>query len=117
MSDTPFEKHQLAGVDDRERGFNRVVHVDCQNDSYRAAFYYEKTWVRGESANTTAAALDVLVEAIQAKGYTQLRSRLSFRGEKDLGSQEPWIEYPDPERPSRGFRRLWGALRRFLAGC
>ena len=30
-----------------------MVHVDCQNDSYRAAFYYEKTWVKGEAANTT----------------------------------------------------------------
>ena len=114
MTDTACETHQLAGMDDRQRGFNRVVQLDCQNNSYRAAFYYEKTWVRSEPADTTTAALAVLVHALRSKGYRQLRSRLSFRGETYLPNQEPWIEYPDPDQPSLRLTQLWGALRGFL---
>lgn len=115
MTDTPCETYQLAGMDDRQRGFNRVVQLECQNSSYRAAFYYEKTWVRGEPADTTTAALTVLVHALRSKGYSQMRGRLSFRGENYLGSQESWVEYPDPEPTSRCDTQLRGLLRRFVA--
>ena len=49
MTDTSFEKYQLAGLDDRQRGFNREVHLDKENNSYRAALYYEKMRVTGEA--------------------------------------------------------------------
>ena len=116
MTDTSFEKYQLAGLDDRQRGFNREVHLDKENNSYRAALSYEKMRVTGEAADTTTSALSGLVQALHAKGYSQLRSRLIFRGVKYLGSQEPWIEYPDPRWLSLRLTRLWDPVRRFLGG-
>ena len=100
MADRARETYQLAGVDDRERGFNRTVQLHRDDNVYRATFHYEKVRMRGEPADNAAAALDNLVRVLHAEGYSQMRSRLSFRGEEYLGSQEPWIEYPDPPRPS-----------------
>ena len=117
MADLARETYQLAGVDDRERGFNRTVELHRDDNMYRATFHYEKVQVRGEPAETGAAALDNLVSALHAKGYSQMRSRLSFRGKDYLGSQEPWIEYSDPARPSfvasvvGFFRNLMGGLK------
>lgn len=108
------EKHQLAGLDERSRGFNRLLEVEQREGAYRALLRYEGTIVVGERGDTKAAALHELIGQLQARGYTQLRSRLSFDGGHYLGSQEPWIEYPDPEQelpPSSG---LLGCLRRWL---
>ena len=117
MADRAQEKYQLAGVDDRERGFNRTVELDWNDNTCLVTFRYEKVHLRGEAADTTAAALANLVHSLHAKGYSQMRSRLSFRGEEYLGSQEPWIEYPDPVRPAMleclvgFFRTLMGRRR------
>src|SRR5574341_673341 len=108
------EKHQVAGLDERSRGFNRLVEVEQREGAYRASLRYESTVVVGEGGDTTAAALRELIGRLQARGYTQLRSRLSFNGAHYLGSQESWIEYPDPERePPPSFNPL-GWLRRWL---
>ena len=50
---------------------------------------------------TTAQATQVdraeeIISTLQEQGYTQLRSQLSVQEGTYLGSQEPWIEYPDP---------------------
>jgi hypothetical protein len=104
------EKHQLAGFDERERGFNRQVEIDRQDDRYAASFRYETTLVATDRQETQAAALAELVRLLQARGYRQLRSRVSFRGDAYLGSQEAWIEYPDQAWLTRV---LQGFLRRF----
>jgi hypothetical protein len=44
--------------------------------------------------------IDELVRMLRGRGYTQLRSRLNFKGAAYLGTQEPWIEYPDPNAPA-----------------
>ena len=54
-------------------------------------------------------ALQALVTTLHSKGYIQLRAQLIFRGDQYLGSQEPWVEYLDPELPQdtpSGFR-MW----------
>lgn len=93
------EKHQVAGIDDRERGFSRLMEIEAVGDRYRAVFRYETMIVTTQSRETAMAALHDLISLLQDRGYTQLRSRLNFRGDLYLGSQEPWLEYPDPGGP------------------
>lgn len=115
MQGEVVEKHQLAGLDERERGFNRQVEIAQREGAYLASFRYETTLVATDLQGAPAAALAELVRLLHERGYQQLRSRLSFRGGTYLGSQEEWIEYPAPERPG-GFwkgliervRRRWG---------
>lgn len=103
------EKHQLAGLDDRERGFNRIVEVARIGPAYRAVLMYETSQIITEGQETETAALQELIRQLHARGYTQLRSQLSFRGSSYFGSTEPWIEYSDPARPERR-RGFWSRL-------
>ena len=92
------EKHQLAGIDMRERGFSRPVVFEQADGGYRAILRYETAHVTTTAHETPGAALEELIRTLQGQGYSQLRSQLSVRGGIYLGSQEPWIEYPDPAR-------------------
>jgi len=104
MSDQTQEKHQLAGVDARERGFSRPVDRGTESGIHRVA------------RDTPVAALEELIRTLQGQGYSQLRSQLSIKEGTYLGSQEPWIEYPDLERPSETpdglISKLFGWMRR-----
>ncbi|MFQ5932839.1 MAG: hypothetical protein ACE5MM_10570, partial [Nitrospiraceae bacterium] len=99
-------KYQLAGLDARERGFNRVVELEQEGECYRALFRYESGTLATDGCESVARALADLVSVLHAKGFRRLRSQLSFRGGAYLGSREPWIEYPDPERPCES-RTSW----------
>ena len=92
------EKHQLAGVDGRERGFSRPVVFEQADGGYQAILRYETTRVATTPRDTPLAALEELIRTLQGQGYSQLRSQLSVREGTYLGSREPWIEYPDPAR-------------------
>ncbi len=94
-----FDRHQLAGLDHRERGFSRPVEFEPAGESYRAIFRYESTLVRTEPQPSQDVALYALVQTLHAQGYRQLRTQGSFRNGIYLGSQEMWIEYPDPAQP------------------
>ncbi len=115
--ETLVERHQLAGVDDRERGFNRTVELHGEDNAYRALFRYEQLYLRSDPAETTSAALSRLVRDLHAMGYTQMRSRVSFRGHEYLGTQEPWTEHPDPgirlvlDKLVRLFHRVFASSR------
>ena len=90
------DRFQLAGLDDRQRGFSRPVDIDPVEGQYRARLRYESTQIVTAPAATEGAALLVLIHDLHAQGYRQLKTQLSFRGGTYLGSQEPWIEYADP---------------------
>jgi hypothetical protein len=98
MSDHVQVKHQLAGFDERERGFSRPVVYEQADGGYQAILRYETTRVVTTAHATPGAALEELIRMLQGQGYSQLRSQLSVREGAYLGSQEPWIEYPDPVR-------------------
>ena len=98
MSDQTQEKHQLAGFDARERGFSRPIVFEQTEGGYQAILRYETTRVVTTAQATPGAALEELIRTLQGQGYSQLRSQLSVRQGTYLGSQEPWIEYPDPAR-------------------
>ena len=116
MSDQVQEKHQLAGFDARERGFSRAVTFERAEGGYQAILRYETTRVVTLAQETPETALVELIRMLQGQGYRQLRSQLSVREGTYLGSREPWIEYPDPERepetPAGLIGKLFGWVRR-----
>jgi len=89
--------YEIAGLDDLERGFNRQVEMNHLEGHYQANFRYEKLLLSANSQVTEAEALLNLIAQLHKKGYTQLRSRLHFRGDTYLGNQELWEEHPEPE--------------------
>lgn len=91
-----LDKHQLAGLDARERGFSRPVAFERVGDGYRAILRYETILRETEPYATQDAALNNLIYLLQSDGYRQLRTQMSFRNGLYLGSQELWVEYPDP---------------------
>jgi len=111
MSEQAQEKHQLAGLDTRERGFSRPVVFEKSDGKYQAILRYETTRVVTTAHDTQGAALEELIRMLQGQGYSQLRSQLSVREGAYLGSQEPWIEYPDP---ARGTEQEGGWLKRLF---
>jgi hypothetical protein len=113
MSHEVIERYQIAGLDERERGFNRILDLERDGDRYRAVFRYETTTVRTAENRTVGEALGELIIMLRARGYRQLRSRLNFQGETYLGSQEPWLEYPDPQSVEAA-RSLPGWIRRIV---
>lgn len=96
MGQAGFDKHQLAGLDNRERGFSRPVELQAEGDGYRAILRYEDVRMTTDPRSTQAEALTALIQSLQAQGYRQLKTQLSFRNGVYLGSQELWVEYPDP---------------------
>ena len=99
MGKVIVEKHQVAGLDGKERGFNRQIDVERVEGGYRAVLRYEQTLIETKACETSVHTVDELVRMLRGRGYTQLRSRLNFKGASYLGTQEPWIEYPDLNAP------------------
>src|SRR2546428_13069008 len=99
MENEAREKHLLAGLDERARGFTRVVSVEQLAETFRASFQYETLLVVSSDADSPAAALADLARRLHERGYTQLRSRLTFAGDIYLASQEQRVAYAHPERP------------------
>jgi hypothetical protein len=104
------DKYQLAGLDDRERGFSRPVEFERSSQEYRAILRYESTRVISEPSSTQESALLHLIHTLQAEGYRQLKTQMSFRNGTYLGSQEPWVDYPDPPADVRPASRLWATV-------
>ena len=115
MAQPGFDKHQLAGLDERERGFSRPVEFEKAGEGYRALLRYESVRVATETHPTQDAALQILIQTLQTQGYRQLRTQMSFRNSVYLGSQELWVEYPDPPQletePSGFMARLLSWFR------
>ena len=106
--------YQLAGLDDLGRGFNRQVEMKLLNGTFQAVFRYERFLLETEPQDTEPAAIARLINQLQDRGYTQLHSRLQFRGTVYLGNQELWEEHQDPEPQgilARLLQRIRGAFR------
>ena len=108
--DSPTNTYQIAGLDELGRGFNRRIDIQVLNGTFQAVFRYERFLLETEPQTTERAAVAMLINQLQDQGYTQLRSRLQFRGAAYLGNLEPWEEHRDPEPPSM-FARLLQTIR------
>ncbi|GKS58803.1 hypothetical protein YTPLAS18_23300 [Nitrospira sp.] len=107
----PKEQHQLAGLDPRERGFNRPVEFEYVEGGCRARLRYEAFRIAATPVPTSDEALRSLVGLLHEQGYRQLRTQWSFREGQYLGNREPWIEYPDPMPVPQSW---WARLTRWL---
>lgn len=96
-SEPQIKIYQLSGLDEQERGFTRQVECICHEHEYEVILRYERIKVEGQSQIDEQSALQNLIEILHKSGYTQLRSQLIFQGKAYLGSQELWVDYPDPE--------------------
>lgn len=114
MPDPAGEKHQLAGFDAQERGFNRPVEFLRTATGYQATLRYEATRIVTPDAFSPAEALQQLIVLLQERGYTQLRSQQSYRDGIYLGSQELWVEYPDRSVASKV--GIFGLLKKWFGG-
>lgn len=112
MTDGALDKHQLAGLDFRDRGFSRPVEFEWAGEGYRAVLRYESDRIVTEAQPTQDASLQLLIAMLQEQGYRQLKTQRNFRKGVYLGSQELWVEYADPS-PSES--RCTGLLGR-IAG-
>lgn len=99
MAETGLDKHQLAGLDHRERGFSRPVEFERAGESVCAVLCYETIRISTEPHPAQELALRALIQTLHTHGYRQLRTQVSYRNGIYLGSQEPWVEYPDPAPP------------------
>jgi hypothetical protein len=106
--------YHIAGIDDRERGFNRQAQVIALGEAYQARLRYEALQIDVESVDTEEEALQRLIHALQDRGYTQLRTQRIFQGEQYLGNQEIWVDYPDPVPPEVQRISWWVWLRQLL---
>ena len=106
--------YHIAGLDDRERGFNRQAQVILQGEAYQARLRYETLQIDVESVDTEEEALQRLILGLQERGYTQLRTQCIFHGEQYLGNQELWVDYPDPESPEVQSVSWWVWIRKMF---
>lgn len=106
MGEASLDKHQLAGLDHRERGFSRPVEFEQTGDRFCAILRYETIRINTERHPSQDAALIALIQTLHTQGYRQLRTQVSYRNGIYLGSQEMWVEYPDPAPPPKPERLL-----------
>lgn len=109
MPEAVVTQYQVAGLDERERGFNRTVEVRRDGDRHRALLRYEQLHLSTSWHPTHDETLGELLQLLQDRGYRQLKCRAIFRGDTYLGNQETWSEHPDPPQPaepSSWFSRL-----------
>ena len=114
MPESQINTYQLAGVDDRERGFNRQVKVSASKGLSRAVIQYEALQMEGAPCETEETALGNLIQMLQQRGYTQLRTQLIFQGDRYLGSQELWKEYSDPNPSADSYGGSFSWIRRMF---
>jgi hypothetical protein len=111
VATTPYDTYQLAGLDPRERGFNRPVELVREDHRYRVAMRYEAARIVTEPADSEETALQLLIATLHRQGYRQLRTQISFRGGTYLGARESWIDYPDPPPPPQPRSGLLAVFR------
>jgi len=103
--------YHVAGLDDRDRGFNRQVQVIPCEGGFQARLRYELLQIEIDPFPMEDEVLKRLIHVLQDRGYRQLRTQRIFIGDQYLGNQELWVEYPDPES-SLDTEKTWGAWLR-----
>ncbi len=88
-----LEKHQLEGNDPSTRSFNRTVVIARTAKRYVASIIYEDLKVQSDPLSTVSAAIADLVHRLREFGFTNMRTRVNFRGKRYLAEKEPWVDH------------------------
>jgi len=107
--------YQIAGLDDRERGFNRQAPVTTSSEGVQLQLWYETFQIMVGPVPTEEQALQELIRELHQRGYSQLRHQRLLEGERYLGSQEARVDYPDPPPPPEPLS-LWNRMLRLFRG-
>ncbi|MEW6684527.1 MAG: hypothetical protein AB1451_16665 [Nitrospirota bacterium] len=91
-----IEIHQVEGFDPQHRSFNRNAEIHRSEQGLSARFFYEGLRVDTGTHFEVEQVMADLVTRLQKIGFTQLRSRVNFRGSRYLAERQPWIDYPGP---------------------
>ena len=89
------EKHQLEGTDPSDRYFNRLMPVNRVDRGYTTSVMYEALIVESGTHRTVQAAITDVITQLQELGFTKLRTRVNFKGQRYLAEKESWIDYSD----------------------
>jgi len=90
-----IEKHQLEGTDPSDRYFNRMIPIKRVEKGYSGTVMYEALNLSSQVHRTPQGAIKDLVDQLRELGFTKMRTRLNFKGQKYLAEKETWVEYPD----------------------
>ena len=90
-----IERHQVEGMDPSDRYFSRSIPVNRVAQGYTGSVMYEALTVAGSTKPTTGAAVSSVVEKLQELGFTRIRTRPNFKGQRYLAEKETWVDYPD----------------------
>ena len=91
-----IEIHQIEGFDPQRRSFNRNAEIHRSEQGLSGRFHYEGLRVESGTHFEVALVIGDLVERLQRLGFTQLRSRVNFKGSRYLAERQPWVDHPDP---------------------
>ena len=89
------EKHQLEGTDPSDRYFNRLVPIKRVDRGYTASVMYEALTVESETHRTIQGAVTEVVDKLRELGFSRMRTRVNFKGQRYLAEKETWFDYPD----------------------
>jgi len=89
------ERHQIEGADPSDRYFSRSILVNRVAQGYAGSVMYEALTVTGQTKPTTGAAVSNVVDKLQELGFTRIRTRPNFKGQRYLAEKETWVDYPD----------------------
>ena len=90
-----IEKHQLEGTDPSARYFNRMIPIKRVEKGYSGTVMYEALNLNSQVHRTAQGAITDLVDQPRELGFTTMRTRLNFKGQKYLAEKETWVNYPD----------------------
>jgi hypothetical protein len=91
-----IEIHQVEGFDPQHRSFNRNAEIHRGDQGLAARFFYEGLRVDTGTHFEVEQVMNDLAERLQKLGFSQLRSRVNFKGSRYLAERQPWIDYAGP---------------------
>ncbi|MFQ5991004.1 MAG: hypothetical protein ACE5NA_01085 [Nitrospiraceae bacterium] len=89
------ERHQIEGHDPSDRYFSRSVLIHRGPRGYTAKLTYEALSVEGQTQPSIGGSVGSMVEKLRELGFTYMRTRPNFKGQRYLAEKETWVEYPD----------------------
>jgi len=89
------EKHQLEGMDPSDRYFNRMISITRVERGYSGTVMYEALTVQSQVYRTVSEVLKDITDQLRELGFTKMRTRLNFKGQKYLAEKETWVDYSD----------------------